>query len=128
MAQPRLSRLELQIMETLWTGGDLSVREIQQALPPKTALAYTTVHTMVGRLEKKRAVRRLKKVGNAFVFQAAITRAAAQRRLIDELLGLFGGSSKPVMANLIEGGKLTMDDVKEAEQLLKDLEKKGRRR
>lgn len=126
MGNPRLSRLELQIMEALWTRGAASVREIQEAFPEKGRPAYTTVQTMVYRLEGKKAIRRVKKIGNAHIFEAAITRASAQRRLIDEFLSLFGGRSQPVMAHLIESGKLTLDDVKEAEQLLRKLERKDK--
>ena len=126
MGNPRLSRLELQIMDALWTSGPSSVREIQEAFPEKDRPAYTTVQTMVYRLEGKKAIRRVKKIGNAHIFEAAITRASAQRRLIDEFLSLFGGRSQPVMAHLIESGKLTLDDVKEAEQLLRKLERKDK--
>jgi predicted transcriptional regulator len=119
---PRLTRLELQIMEALWTAGVSSVREIQEAFPARDRPAYTTVQTMVYRLEAKGAVRRLKKIGNAHVFEAVVSRNAAQRRLIDELLDLFGGRSQPVVAHLIESGNLTMADVKEAELMLKKLQ------
>jgi BlaI family transcriptional regulator, penicillinase repressor len=115
---PRLSKLELQIMEALWSRGASSVREIQEAFPEKGRPAYTTVQTMVYRLETKNAIRRVKKIGNAHIFEAVVSRSSAQRRLIDELLAFFGGSSQPVVAHLIESGNLTLDDVKEAEQLL----------
>jgi BlaI family transcriptional regulator, penicillinase repressor len=115
---PKLSKLEHQIMDALWDRGASSVREILDAFPDKGRPAYTTVQTMVYRLEEKGAVRRTKKIGNAHIFEAAISRALAQRRLIDELLAFFGGSSQPVVAHLIESGNLTLDDVKEAEQLL----------
>ena len=108
MATPRLSKLELQIMDALWTRGALSVREIQEAFLEKNRPAYTTVQTMVYRLEAKKAIRRVKKIGNAHIFEAAVSRASAQRRLIDELLAFFGGRSQPVMAHLIETGKLTL--------------------
>jgi predicted transcriptional regulator len=121
-----LSRLEHQIMEALWSRGASSVREVLDAFPAKGRPAYTTVQTMVYRLEEKGAIRRTKKIGNAHIFEAAISRASAQRRLIDELLAFFGGSSQPVVAHLIESGNLTLDDVKEAEQLLLKL-KSGRR-
>ena len=124
MASPRLTKLEMQIMEALWSRGASSVREIQEAFPEKDRPAYTTVQTMVYRLETKRAVRRVKKIGNAHIFEAAVSRSAAQRRLIDELLGFFGGRSQPLMAHLIEAGKLTLDEVKEAEQTLRKLQKK----
>ena len=128
MALPRLSKLELQIMDALWTRGASSVREIQEAFPEKDRPAYTTVQTMVYRLETKKAIRRLKKIGNAHIFEAIVSRNAAQRRLIDELLGFFGGRSQPVVAHLIEAGKLTLEDVQEAEQLLRNLPKKEKRR
>ena len=128
MALPKLTKLELQIMESLWSRGASSVRDIQEAFPEKDRPAYTTVQTMVYRLEGKKAVRRVRKIGNAHIFEAAVSRASAQRRLIDEFLSLFGGRSQPVMAHLIESGKLTLDDVKEAEQLLRDLERKDRKR
>ena len=126
MPKPRLTRLELQIMEALWTRGALSVREIQEAFPEKNRPAYTTVQTMVYRLEAKKAIRRVKKIGNAHIFEAAISRASAQRRLLDELLAFFGGRSQPVMAHLIETGKLTLEDVQQAEQTLRRLAKKDR--
>ena len=128
MRLPKLSKLELQIMETLWTRGTSSVREIQEAFPEKERPAYTTVQTMVYRLEGKKAIKRLKKIGNALVFEALVSRTSAHRRLIDELLSLFGGRSQPVVMHLIESGNLTLDDVKEAEQLLLKLknEKKGK--
>ena len=129
MGVPKLTRLEMQVMDALWTNGPASVREIQESFPLKNRPAYTTVQTLVYRLEAKQAIRRVKKIGNAHIFEAAITRAGAEHRLIDELLRLFGGKPQPVMARLIETGQLTLDDVKEAEQLLKELEKKdGRNR
>src|SRR5215470_9594271 len=121
MAQPRLAKLELKIMETLWARGQASIREIQEAFPEKDRPAYTTVQTTVYRMEAKKAVRRVKKVGNFHIFEPAVTRTAAQRRLIDDLLALFGGRSQPVMAHLIESGKLTLADVKEAEKTLRKL-------
>jgi BlaI family penicillinase repressor len=129
MAVPKLTKLEMQIMEALWSNGPGSVREIQESFPAKNRPAYTTVQTLVYRLEAKNAIRRVKKIGNAHIFEAAVSRSGAQHRLIDELLSFFGGKSQPVMARLIETGQLTLDDVKEAEQLLKEMEKKdGRRR
>jgi BlaI family penicillinase repressor len=124
VANPKLTRLELQIMDTLWTRGALSVREIQEAFPEKNRPAYTTVQTMVYRLEGKKAIRRVRKIGNAHIFEATISRTAAQRRLVDELLSFFGGRSQPVMAHLIETGKLTLADVQAAEQTLRKLAKK----
>ncbi|HEY2383609.1 MAG TPA: BlaI/MecI/CopY family transcriptional regulator [Terriglobia bacterium] len=125
MARPKLTRLELQIMEALWTRGACSVREIQDAFPEQKRPAYTTVQTIVYRLEEKKAVRIVKKIGNANIFEAVISRSVAENRLIEDLLGLFGGRVKPVIARLIESGKLTMDDVKEAEQTLRKLAKEG---
>jgi predicted transcriptional regulator len=127
VALPRLTKLELQIMETLWSSGALSVREIQEGFPEADRPAYTTVQTMVYRLESKKAIRRVKKIGNAHIFEAVVSRRAAQRRLIDELLDFFGGSSQPVVAHLIESGSLTLEDVKEAEQTLKKLRAEGAR-
>jgi len=128
MRLPKLTKFEMAIMDALWTLGSASVREIQEALPQKDRPAYTTVQTMVYRLETKKAVRRVKKIGNAHIFEAVITRGAAQRRLIDELLSFFGGSSQPVVAHLVETGKLTLDDVREAEELVKQLSKKDKAR
>jgi len=118
---PKLTRLELKIMETLWSQSQASIREIQEAFPEKNRPAYTTIQTTVYRLEAKRALRRVRKISNAHIFEAAISRDAAQRRLIDDLLGLFGGRTQPVMAHLIESGRLTLEDVKEAEQTLRKL-------
>src|ERR1700722_5328673 len=126
MAEPKLSRLEFRIMDALWTRGECSIREILEAFPAKKRPAYTTIQTTVYRLEAKSIVRRVKKVGNFHIFAAAVSRNAAQRRLIDDLLALFGGRSQPVMAHLIESGKLTMDDVKEAEKALRKLERKDK--
>jgi BlaI family transcriptional regulator, penicillinase repressor len=123
MPEPKLSKLELHIMETLWNNGSASIREIQESFPERHRPAYTTIQTMVYRLETKKAVRRVKKVGNFHIFEAAVSRHAAQRRLIDDLLAVFGGRSQPVMAHLIESGKLTLADVKEAEKLLRQFEK-----
>lgn len=124
MSDPKLTKLELQIMEALWTKSPASIREIQDSFPEKTRPAYTTVQTIVYRLEGKRAVRRVKKIGNFHVFEAAVSRDIAQRRLIDDLLALFGGRTQPVMARLIESGKLTLADVKEAERTLRKLAEK----
>jgi predicted transcriptional regulator len=123
MARPKLSKLEMQIMDALWSRGSLSIREIQESFPERKRPAYTTIQTTVYRLEVKKALRRARKISNAHIFEAAISREAAQRRLIDDFLALFGGRTQPVMAHLIESGKLTMDDVKEAEQALRKLNK-----
>jgi len=128
MALPRLSKFDLKIMQALWERGALSIREIQEAFPERDRPAYTTVQTTVYRLEAKKALRRVRKIGNAHIFEAVVSRDAAQRRLIDELLGLFGGRTRPVMAHLIESGKLTLDDVREAEKTLENLEKKEKGR
>jgi predicted transcriptional regulator len=125
MPLPKLTKLELQIMEALWTHGLCSIREIQQAFPEPGRPAYTTVQTTVYRMEGKKALRRVKKISNAHIFEAAISREDAQRRLIDDLLGLFGGRTQPVMVHLIESGKLTLDDVTEARKALRKLAKKG---
>jgi predicted transcriptional regulator len=121
MPGPKLSKLEMQIMETLWTRGEASIREMLEAFPAKKRPGYTTVQTMVYRLIAKKVVRRVGKVGNFHVFAAAISRDAAQRRLVDELLAIFGGQSRPVVAHLIEAGKLSLDDVEFAENTLKTL-------
>ncbi|HEV2620061.1 MAG TPA: BlaI/MecI/CopY family transcriptional regulator [Acidobacteriaceae bacterium] len=123
----KLSGLELRIMETLWTRGEASIREMQEAFPEAKRPGYTTVQTMVYRLEAKGAVRRVRKVGNFHMFAATVTRDAAERRLVDDLLALFGGRSRPVMAHLIEAGKLTLEDVEFAEKTLKGLKNGGRR-
>lgn len=123
MAGPKLTKLELEIMETLWSRGESSIREIQEAFPAKRRPAYTTIQTTVYRLEGKHVVRRVRKVGNFHIFAATVSRDAAHRRLVDELLALFGGRTRPVMAHLVESGKLTLEDVKEAERALRKLEK-----
>ena len=125
MAEPRISRFELQLLEKLWELGSCSVREIQESLPEKDRPAYTTVQTMIYRLEEKGAVRRVKKIGNAHLFQAVLTRKAVHKRLIGELLSLFGGSAAPVMSHLVETGKLTLADIKELEKRLAVMEAKS---
>jgi len=119
----KLSKLEYKIMETLWASGVCSIREIQETFPEKKRPAYTTIQTTVYRMEVKGVVRRLKKVGNFHIFAPAISRDSAQRRLMDDLLALFGGRAQPVMTHLIESGKLSLEDVKEAERLLRNLSK-----
>jgi predicted transcriptional regulator len=128
MAHPKLTRLELKIMESLWTRGSASIRELQEAFPESDRPAYTTIQTTVYRLEAKKAVRRVKKVGNFHIFEATLSRDAAQRRLVDDLLALFGGRTQPVMAHLIESGKLTLEDVKDAEKTLRNLERRDKSR
>jgi predicted transcriptional regulator len=122
----RLSTLELRIMEVLWDRGPASVREVQEAFPEAQRPAYTTIQTTMYRLETKRAIRRTKKISNAHIFEAITSRTAAHRRLIDDLLSVFGGRSQPVMAHLIETGKLTLDDLRAAEKTLRQLAAKER--
>jgi BlaI family transcriptional regulator, penicillinase repressor len=118
MPLPKLTKLELQIMEALWTKGPCSIREIQESFPARKRPAYTTVQTTVYRMELKKALRRTKKIATAYIFEAAVTREAAERRLIDDLLALFGGRSRPIMAHLVESGTLTLEEVREAEKAL----------
>jgi len=125
MTGTKLSKLEMQIMETLWTRGEASIREMQDAFPAKKRPGYTTVQTMVYRLEAKKVLRRTRKVGNFHMFSATVSRDAAQRRLVDDLLAMFGGQSRPVVAHLIEAGKLTLEDVEFAEKTLKGLKDGG---
>lgn len=126
MTLPKLTKLELQIMEALWTRGACSIREIQESFPARKRPAFTTVQTTVYRMEAKKALRRTRKIGTAFIFEACVSREAAQGRLIDELLSLFGGRSRPIVAHLIESGNLTLDEIREAERALleKDEERK----
>jgi predicted transcriptional regulator len=124
VSEPKLSALELRIMSVFWSHGACSIREIHEAVARRDKPAYTTVQTMVYRLEVKGALRRTKKIGNAHVFEAAISRDSAQRRLVDDLLAFFGGKIQPVMAHLVESGRLSLDDVKEAERTLKKLSRK----
>src|SRR6202045_3031841 len=126
MPHPKLTRLELQVLEALWQKGACSVREIQEAFPEAGRPAYTTVQTTVYRLERKKALRLVKRISNANIFEAAISRNHAQRRVIDELLSLFGGRGKPVMAHLVESGSLSLEDVKEAERELRKLARKDK--
>jgi len=123
MTLPRLSKLELQIMEALWNRGAASIREIQEAFPEPKRPANTTIQTTVYRMERKKVLRRARKISNAHIFEAVVSRNAAQRRLIDDLLGLFGGRTQPVMAHLIESGRLTLGDVQDAEKTLRRLAK-----
>lgn len=123
MATSKFTRLELRIMQALWDRGSVSIREIQEAFPEPDRPSYTTIQTTVYRLEAKKAVRRVKKISNAHIFEAVVSRNAAQRRLIDDLLGFFGGRTQPIMAHLVESGKLTLEDVKEAQNALRKLAK-----
>jgi BlaI family penicillinase repressor len=124
MAHRKFTPLELQIMQALWDLGAASIREIQEVFPEAGRPAYTTVQTTVYRLEGKKAVRRVKKISNAHIFEAVVTRDATRGRLLDEVLRLFGGRAQPVMAHLIESGRLTLDDVREAEKAIKKLGRK----
>jgi BlaI family penicillinase repressor len=118
MKPPKLTRLELQIMEVLWTRGPCAIREILEAFPKRNRPAYTTIQTTVYRLETKKTLRRARKISHAHIFEALISRSAAQSRLIDELLALFGDRLQPVMAHLVESRRLTLDDIREAEKAL----------
>jgi BlaI family transcriptional regulator, penicillinase repressor len=122
----RLTKLELRVMDALWTHGPASVRQVQESFPANDRPAYTTVQTTMYRLEAKRAIRRTGKISNAHIFEAVVSRTAAHRRIIDDLLAFFGGRTQPVMAHLIESGKLTLDDLREAEQILRNLRAKER--
>jgi predicted transcriptional regulator len=124
MTETRLSKLEFAIMNVLWERGECSIRDIQEAFPAKKQPAYTTVQTTVYRMEAKGVVKRMRKVGNFHTFAATVSRASAQRRIIDDLLAFFGGKTQPVMAHLIESGRLTLEDVREAERALKEMQKK----
>jgi BlaI family transcriptional regulator, penicillinase repressor len=126
MDLPKLTKLELRIMEVLWARGASSIREIQEAFSERGRPAYTTVQTTVYRMERKKVLHRVKKISNAHIFEAIISRHAAQGRLIDELLSLFGGRTQPVMAHLVESGRLTLEEVKEAEKSLRKLSRKDK--
>jgi BlaI family transcriptional regulator, penicillinase repressor len=119
MGGPRLTKLELQVLDALWQKGACSVREIQETFPELNRPAYTTVQTVVYRLERKKALRCVKRISNANIFEAVVSRRDAERRLVDELLGLFGGRAKMVMAHLVESGELTLEDVEEAEKAIR---------
>jgi BlaI family penicillinase repressor len=122
MARPKLTKLELQILEALWAHGKASIREIQEAFPPPRP-AYTTIQTTVYRLETKKAVRRVRKISNAHIFEPTVARDVARHKLLDEILSFFGGRAQPMMAQLAEAGKLTRDDVRELEKTIDRLEK-----
>ena len=129
MRQPKLTKLELQILEALWAQGKASIREIQEAFPEPRP-AYTTIQTTVYRLEGKNAVRRVRKISNAHIFEPTVARDVARGKLLDEILSFFGGRAQPMMAQLAEAGKLTLDDVRELEKTIKklDLQQKERKR
>jgi BlaI family penicillinase repressor len=128
MKLPKLTKLELQIMEVLWTRGPCAIREVQEAFPKRNRPAYSTIQTTVYRLEGKKSLRRLKKISNAHIFEASISRVDAQGRLIDDLLSLLGGRFQPVMAHLIESRKLTLEDVREAEKALLALQEQDEKK
>jgi BlaI family transcriptional regulator, penicillinase repressor len=121
MAGRRLTKLEMRVMDALWTHGPASVRQVQETFPEAARPAYTTVQTTMYRLEAKRAIRRVKKISNAHIFEAVVSRTSAHRRIIDDLLALFGGRTQPMIAHLIESGRLTLDDLREAERTLRRL-------
>src|SRR5580693_1476933 len=121
MTEPKLTKLELQIMDALWTRRQASIRDIQEAFPEVDRPAYTTIQTTVYRLEVKKAVRRAKRDGAAHIFEPAISRNSAQRRLIDDLLGMFGGRAQPIVAHLIDSGDLTLEDLEQATKTLRKL-------
>ena len=123
--QVNLSKFELEIMEILWKMREASVREVQEALQERKRPAYTTVQTIFARLEEKKAVRRTRKIGNAFLFEPLVSRRSVYRRIIDDFLDLFGGSAQPVVARFLESGKLTLEDLKALEE---SQEKRGKRR
>jgi BlaI family transcriptional regulator, penicillinase repressor len=126
MMQKRLTKLEKQLMETLWTHGEASIREMQEAFEPKKRPGYTTVQKTVYRMEEKKLVRRKRKVGNFHIFAAMVSREAAERRLIDDLLAMFGGKSRPVLAHLIGAGNLTLEDIEFAEKTLREAREGGK--
>ena len=126
MSSPKLSRLELRIMDAIWTLGPCSVREVHESFPEEGRPAYTTVHTIITRLEAKKAVRRVKKISNALIFEAAVSRGAAQTHAFDDFVRLFGGRMQPLMTHLIEAGQLTLEDVQAAEKLIRERSKTGK--
>src|SRR5579872_1769958 len=126
MAQPKLTKLELQVLEAFWEKGACSVREVQDTFPERSRPAYTTVQTVVYRLERKKALRCVKRISNANIFEAVISRNDAHRRFVDELLAVFGGRARLVMAHLVESGELILEDIKEAEKALQKTTRKDR--
>jgi predicted transcriptional regulator len=124
MALPKLTKLEMKVMDALWSRGPLAIREIQETFPERGRPIYSTVQTIVYRLEAKKAVRRVRKIGNAHIFEATVSREAARGRWVDDLLAMFGGRAQPMMTHLVEAGKLTLEDVEHAERLLRRAAKK----
>jgi BlaI family penicillinase repressor len=125
MPQPKLSKLELRILEALWTHGKASIREIHNAFPEPRP-AYTTVQTIVYRMETKQALRRTGKTGNADIFEPVVARDVTRNRVLDEILSFFGGRAAPMMAQLADAGKLTRDDVRELEKTIRRLKRNDR--
>lgn len=121
MAGIRLTKFEMQIMDTVWSRGEASIREMQEAFPAKKRPGYTTVQKMVYRMEAKKVLRRARKIGNFHVFAPTVSRESVERKLVDDLLAIFGGNSRPVIAHLIGARKLTIEDVEFAETTLKQI-------
>lgn len=124
--EPKFTRAELEVMEEFWTHGRLSIREVQESFPEASRPPYTSIQTIVYRLEEQGALRRVRKIGNAHIFEAVTSRQEARGRVLDDLLSLFGGRTQTVMAHLVETGKLTRQDIQEAEKLIDDLERKAK--
>ena len=127
MAKPKFTKLELQILEALWAQGKASIREIQEAFPEPRP-AYTTIQTTVYRLETKNAVRRVRKISNAHIFEPIVARDVTRHKLLDEILSFFGGRPQPMMAQLAEAGKLTMEDVRELERTIHRLDREQKQK
>jgi BlaI family transcriptional regulator, penicillinase repressor len=130
MSSAKFTGPELQVMDEFWKHGRLSIREVQESFPKKDRPPYTSIQSIVYRLEEQGAVRRVRKIGNAHIFEAVVSRQEAGGRAVEDLLRLFGGRAQTVMAHLVESGKLTRDDIRETEKLISDLERreKGDRR
>ena len=124
--EPKFSKAELEVMEEFWNHGRLSIREVQESFPEDSRPPYTSIQTIVYRLEEQGALRRVRKIGNAHIFEAVTSRQEARGRVLDNLLSLFGGRAQTVMAHLVESGKLTRRDIQEAERLIDELERKGK--
>jgi len=119
----KLSMAELRVMEEFWRNGRLSIREVQESFPAKKRPPYTSVQSAVNRLEERGAVRRVRKIGNAHIYEAAISAEEARGHVLDDLLRIFGGRAQTMMAHLVESGKLTRQDIQETKQLIDDLER-----
>lgn len=125
MPHPKLSKLELRILEALWADGSASIREVQEAFPDPRP-AYTTVQTIIYRMEAKRMLRRVRKIGKADIFEPLVAREATRNRVLDEVLSFFGGRAAPMMAQLADAGKLTPEDIGELEKTIKKLKAQRR--